>query len=139
MPNNNTSTFPENNHTTSVNHSVKIPIDGGRLRQARIACQLTLDEVTQKVSINKMTLLRYETGDIRMIAPERLERLAQLYGTTPAYLNGIPSAQEFTTDQDLQIIPFSADPPTALGRRLSIALSAFNHSLDPETDTGLKQ
>ncbi len=103
--------------------SLRIPIDAIRLRQARQNQHLTLEDVSAAVSINKMTLLRYESGDIRAIAPERLERLAALYETTPSYLYGIDPSQEFTTDLGLQIIPMDADPPTHLGRRLSACLS----------------
>ena len=103
--------------------NLRIPLDAVRLRQARQAKLLTLEEVSAAVFINKMTLLRYETGDIRAIAPERLQRLADLYGTTPAFLHGISPDQEFTTDLGLQIIPLHADPTTHLGRRLSTCLS----------------
>jgi len=101
----------------------RIPLDAVRLRQARQSKHLTLEEVSAAVFINKMTLLRYETGDIRAIAPERLERLAVLYGTTPAHLHGIPSDQEYTTEVGLQIVPDYADLPTALGQRLTVCLS----------------
>lgn len=103
--------------------SVRIPLDASRLRQARQNKNLTLEEVTALVSINKMTLLRYETGDIRSIAPERMERLAALYETTQAWLSGISPTQEFITDTDLEIVPITADPPTALGRRLNACLT----------------
>ena len=108
---------------TDKKTSVRIPLDASRLRQARQNKNLTLEEVTALVSINKMTLLRYETGDIRSIAPERMERLAALYETTRAWLSGISPTQEFITDSGLEISPVSADPPTALGRRLNTCLT----------------
>ena len=114
----------------SPKSSIKIAIDSQRLRQARIASHFTLEEVSRQVSITKMTLQRYETGDIRAISPERLERLARLYGTTPSYLHGISPTQEFITDQSMTIVPCSADPSTALGRRLSIILEAFSTHSD---------
>ena len=107
------------NDPTISKTNLRIPLDAVRLRQARQAKNLTLEEVSAAVSINKMTLLRYETGDIRAIAPERLLRLSDLYDTTPAFLHGISPDQEFTTDLGLQIIPIQADPPTHLGRRLA--------------------
>lgn len=103
--------------------SIRIPLDASRLRQARQRKNLTLEEVTALVSINKMTLLRYETGDIRAIAPERMERLAALYETTQAWLSGISSTQEFISDTGLEITPISADPPTPLGRRLNACVT----------------
>lgn len=116
------------NDPTISKTNLRIPLDAARLRQARQAKQLTLEEVSVAASINKMTLLRYETGDIRAIAPERLQRLADLYGTTMAFLHGISADQEFTTDLKLQIIPVDADPPTHLGLRLTTFLSLTSTS-----------
>ena len=65
--------------------NLRIPLDAVRLRQARQAKLLTLEEVSAAVFINKMTLLRYETGDIRAIAPERLERLAKEADLDPEF------------------------------------------------------
>ncbi len=126
------------NDPAALKTSSRIPLDATRLRQARQNKHLTLEEVSAAVSINKMTLLRYETGDIRAIAPERLERLAALYDVTPAYLHGIGLDQEFTTDLGLQLIPFHADPPTPLGRRLATFLSLAKPPVDnqsPATNT----
>lgn len=99
-----------------------IPLYASRLREARQNQGLSIEEASTQAAINKMTLLRYETGDIRTIAPERLDRLAKLYQTTPAYLCGISPTQEFMSDTGLHIVPFTADPPTRLGRRLQSCL-----------------
>lgn len=109
-----------------------IPLHAQRIRQARQAKELTLEEVSQHVSINKMTLLRYETGDIHTIAPERLYRLAELYDATPAYLCGMSPSQEFTDAQGLQITPISADLPSRLGSRLNTCLR-FLQEYDTDT------
>ncbi len=118
------------NKPQTKTYASHIPIDGSRLRQARLSCDLSLEEVSQQVSINKMTLLRYETGDIRTISPERLHRLAQLYQTTPAHLYGISPQQEFLTEDGGQIIPFSADPPSHLGARLEACLRFLSTEKD---------
>ena len=109
------------NTSTSVStnkNTPHIPLNAERLKQARQACGLTLEEVALQVSINKMTLQRYESGDIRTIAPERLQRLAALYDTTPANLWGADPEQEYMTAQGILITPISADPPSHLGKRL---------------------
>lgn len=116
---------------TDKKSSIRIPLDAYRLRQARQNKKLTLEEVTALVSINKMTLLRYETGDIRAIAPERMERLATLYETTQAWLSGISPTQEFITDANLEITPVSADPPTPLGRRLNACVTLTKRLTTP--------
>lgn len=110
-------------HSVSPKKTVpNIPLHSLRLRQARLARGLTLEEVSRLVSINKMTLQRYESGDIRTIAPERLSRLADLYGTTCAWLYGASEQQEFTDADGIQIVPIRADSPTHLGHRLQACL-----------------
>jgi len=49
---------------------------------------LTLNEVAKKVGITKPTLQRYESGVISNIPSDKIERLAMVYDTTPAYLMG---------------------------------------------------
>ena len=118
--------------------SPNIPLDAARLRKARQQLGLTLEEASRQTSINKMTLQRYESGDIRAIAPERLQRLAALYHTTPAQLHGISPQQEFITDNGLSIVPVTADPATPQGRRLLACLdflsdSPWEHTPDDHT------
>ena len=113
--------------------SLYIPLDAARLRQARRNKHLTLEEVSVSVSINKMTLLRYESGDIHAIAPERLKRLAWLYEVTTAWLCGISSDQEFITDTGLEITPISVHPSTALGKRIAACLALVHTSPTDKT------
>lgn len=58
------------------------------LRNIRIMNNLTLDEVAHKVGITKPTLHRYESGVISNVPSDKIEKLADVYGTTPAYLMG---------------------------------------------------
>lgn len=59
------------------------------LRNLRIMNNLTLDEVAHKVGVTKPTLQRYESGVISNVPPsDKIEKLAEVYNTTPAYLMG---------------------------------------------------
>jgi repressor LexA len=59
-----------------------------RLKNKRIESGLSLQEVAEKIGISKVTLSRYESLDIVNIPSDKIEELAIIYGTTPAYLMG---------------------------------------------------
>ena len=99
--------------------SYRIPLDGGRLRQARQKAGLTLTEAADMADINKMTLARYESGDILSVAAARLCRLADLYQSPPFWLAGLDAGQEFYTEgQGLLLSPEMSKKSPGLGKRL---------------------
>ena len=59
-----------------------------RLRSARTSKGLTLDEVASKVGVSRQTIQRYESGGIRNIPSDNIEKLAAALDTTPAELMG---------------------------------------------------
>ena len=79
------------------------------LKTRRLALGLTLEEASQKIGVKRPTLQRYESGVITNIPKDKIERLAQLYGTTPAALMGweegsrAPASPEYL--QKLEEIP----------------------------------
>lgn len=112
---------------TPKQNDVPISFDPQTLRQARIQCSLTVEEAARLASVNKMTLLRYENGDIHTISPERLDRLARLYKVPPSSLAGIASGQEFFSEQGrLLLSPDKAETPSRLGGRLLACLQFFS-------------
>lgn len=114
---------PTQKKTPRTPGSASIPLSSQRLRQARLRCRLTIEEASRLTGANKMTLLRYESGDIHTIAPERLRRLAELYKVTPAWLAGVAPCQEFFSDcGQLLLSPDRAETPSHLGFRLLACL-----------------
>lgn len=61
---------------------------GERIRTLRKEMNLTLEELAAEMGISRQALSRYETGVIANIPPGRIEDLAGLLRTTPAYLMG---------------------------------------------------
>ena len=59
-----------------------------RLKNKRIESGLSLQEVAEKIGVSKVPLSRYESLDIVNIPSDKIEELAIIYGTTPAYLMG---------------------------------------------------
>ncbi|AWK52802.1 XRE family transcriptional regulator [Clostridium beijerinckii] len=58
------------------------------LKNRRLELNLTLDDVSKKLSISKPTLQRYESGVISNVPSDKIERLAEILETTPAILMG---------------------------------------------------
>jgi len=58
------------------------------IKNRRLELNLTLDDVSKKLSISKSTLQRYEGGLISNIPSDRIEEIAATLDTTPAKLIG---------------------------------------------------
>ena len=102
-----------------ASHAYRIPLNGERLRHARQRAGLTLAEAAAMAGVNKMTLARYESGDIRSVTAARLCRLADLYQSPPFWLAGMDASQEFYTEgQGLLLSPEISRKPPGLGSRL---------------------
>ncbi len=59
-----------------------------RLKEKREMYGYSLQEVADKLGISKVTLHRYENLDITNIPSDKIEKLADIYRTTPSYLMG---------------------------------------------------
>ena len=65
---------------------------GERIHDRRKACDLTLEYVGNFVGVAKSTVRKWENGDIENISALRLQKLANVLGTTVDYLmDGITS------------------------------------------------
>ncbi len=59
---------------------------GKRIEECRKSCGMTLDEVGQLLGMHRSSILRYENGCTKQIKLVVLERLAEIFKTTPEYL-----------------------------------------------------
>ena len=59
-----------------------------RIKERRLALNLSYQELAEKTGMSKSTLQRYETGFIRNLSVYRLEILAQALDVSPIYLMG---------------------------------------------------
>lgn len=60
---------------------------GRRIRQAREDKNLTLADLAAEIGLNKSTILRYESGEIRRIKLPILEAIASALGVNPSWLS----------------------------------------------------
>lgn len=71
---------------------------GERIHDRRKACDLTLEYVGNFVGVAKSTVRKWENGDIENISALRLQKLANVLGTTVDYLmDGVTSNLTYKT------------------------------------------
>ena len=58
------------------------------LKSRRLELNLTLEDVSKKLSVSKPTLQRYESGVISNVPSDKIEKLAEILEITPAILMG---------------------------------------------------
>lgn len=61
---------------------------GKRLKQARISCNYTLEDVAKKIGVAKSTIQRYENGKIEKIKLPIIESIAGVLNVNPSWLIG---------------------------------------------------
>lgn len=61
---------------------------GQRIKRARIAEGLTLEEVAKVVQVSRQTIQRYESGVIGNIPSDKIELLSVALNVTPGYIMG---------------------------------------------------
>ncbi len=74
---------------------------GLRIKKRRLEKGLSQDEVAEKINTTKQTIYKYETGIITNIPASKIESIANVLDTTPAYLMGWTD----DTDFDISSIP----------------------------------
>lgn len=58
------------------------------IKSQRTRCEMTLEELAQKVGVSRQTIQRYESGVIKNIPSNNIEKIAVALHTTPEYLMG---------------------------------------------------
>lgn len=53
---------------------------GDFIKQKRLESNLTLEQLGKRVGVSKMTVLRWESGEIRNIKSDKIEKLANALG-----------------------------------------------------------
>lgn len=69
-----------------------------RLKYLRKSKNLTLEEVGKHIGVGKSTIQKYENGIIGNIPSDKIEALAEILETTPAYIMGWTDSAESNED-----------------------------------------
>lgn len=74
---------------------------GSRLKQAREAMHITLEEAGKKVDVHKSTVLRWENGETEKIKFPIIEILASYYNVNPVWLMGYDVPMDRNFDKNI--------------------------------------
>lgn len=92
---------------------------GQRIKDKRIECGLSQEELAKSVSTTKQTIYKYEMGIVTNIPSDRIEAMAGVMNVSPAYLMGweepTPAAPELASDVRDLVTAYDKLNPT--GRR----------------------
>ena len=72
-----------------------------RIKQRRLALNLTLLYVAEQLGVKEATVQRYESGDIKNIKHETIAQLAEILDCSPAYLMGWENYESKNSDLNL--------------------------------------
>ena len=71
---------------------------GTRIRERRMALEMTLAELGKKVRVGASTVRKWETGYIKDIRSDKIQRVATALEVTPAYLMGWDESRNVNVD-----------------------------------------
>lgn len=72
---------------------------GANIKKKRLEADMTLEELANIIGISRQTMSRYETGIINNIPSDKIEQLAEILHTTPAFLMGWEENAMLVTEQ----------------------------------------
>lgn len=75
---------------------------GDRIKKRRKELDLSAEQVAEKLGVSPATIYRYESNDIMNMRIDKLEPIAKVLRTTPAYLMGWDETEEKKTNTDNQ-------------------------------------
>lgn len=95
---------------------------GGNIKKRRNKLGMTLEDVAKVIGVSRQTLSRYETGVIGNIPSDKIEALASVLRTTPAYLmgwedtkNSIPADTDINVETTDDVVTFHPVGTVAAG------------------------
>lgn len=71
------------------------------IKKYRLGKEMTLDDVANKLGVSKPTIQRYESGVIVNIPPDKIEKLAEIFNTTPSELMGWEDSEDSNYENKL--------------------------------------
>lgn len=67
---------------------------GDRIKELREGNQITQEELAKYINSTKQTIHKYENNIVTNIPSDKVEKIAEVLGTTPAYLFGWKNSKE---------------------------------------------
>ena len=117
---------------------------GERIRELRQLHHLTLDDVARHLGIGRQAVYKYEQGTVTNIPLDNLEKMAQLFGTTPGYLAGWsddkpPTPDDLPKNDDVRLLirglnKLSPEQLTQATNMMKIMFTKYAEYFDKEND-----
>ncbi len=98
---------------------------GERLRVLRKQLGISADDVAKALNVSRATIFRYEKGDIEKVPGSKLEPLAKILHTTPAYLMGWEEDQSAQPSLPPDAIPYAPTQRIPILGRISAGLPLY--------------
>lgn len=98
---------------------------GERLRVLRKQLGISADDVAKALNVSRATIFRYEKGDIEKVPGSKLEPLAKVLHTTPAYLMGWEEDQSVKPSIPQNAIPYAPTQRIPILGRISAGLPLY--------------
>jgi len=77
---------------------------GKRLNELRLERGMSMEEVADAVGLSRTTIFRYENGTIENIPPEKVHRIAKLFGVSRPYMMGWTNERHDDPGVNLDIV-----------------------------------
>lgn len=74
------------------------------IKAIRTSHGLTLEDVAKYIGVSRQTMSRYETGVITNIPSDKIEKMAQLFNTSPSNLMGWEKEAPAANKDDEQLV-----------------------------------
>ena len=91
---------------------------GERIREQRKKADFTLEEVANRLGLQKSVVSKYERGEVETIKRSHFEKMAEMFDCSPLYLMGytdqvnwMPGEEYFMDDYVRQLALFLRDNP----------------------------
>ena len=67
---------------------------GKRIHEKRTECQLTMEQLGNKIGVSKSTINKWEKGQVESISRTHIEALSKVFGCNPAWLMNFHDSSE---------------------------------------------
>lgn len=100
-------------------------ITGQRIRQKRLELNLTMEELGQKLGVQKSAVNKWEKGETVNIKRECLAKMSEIFDVSPVWLMGFENAPDVTVTYSAPgVEPFVAqvgNEPPVMGKEVVLA------------------
>lgn len=106
---------------------------GKRIREERLRCSLSQEEVAKALNTTKQAIYKYESDIVTNIPMDKVEKLSILFGVTPSFLMGwdeeenSPEEPKLTEGEKMLIDLFRQIPEDAQKMYLEVLRAALKN------------